>query len=322
MGFKEIGGYLELERFHGNHFHRNAIPLNSGRGCLGYLIQLRDINTIWVPNYMCESVFEYLQNHDIQIRTYEIGEDFLPDYENLAIGQDEWLLLVDYYGQLQNKDISYATIVSRHRLIVDETQGFFRSPWKGADTIYTCRKWFGVADGGYLATYDGLSISETIPSDESWDRMTFVLGRFERPASEFYSASSDNNELFSNEPPKTMSPITDNILRAVDYDLVKSVRLKNWIALHHRLAHVNKLVLRQPDGPFMYPLMIEEAQRVRAELIKKKIYIPCLWPNVVNDMPADSQAYLFASQILPLPLDQRYGIDEMEYICSIILELL
>ena len=68
--------------------------------------------------------------------------------------------------------------------------------------------------------------------------------------------------------------------------------------------------------------MINGAQEIRAELIEKKIYIPCLWPNVVNDSPVDSQAYVFASQILPLPLDQRYGTEEMEFLCSRILELL
>ena len=35
---KEIGGYLELERFSGSLYHDNALALSSGRACLAYLI--------------------------------------------------------------------------------------------------------------------------------------------------------------------------------------------------------------------------------------------------------------------------------------------
>ena len=41
---KEIGGYLELERFSGSLYHDNALALSSGRACLAYLIEQRHID--------------------------------------------------------------------------------------------------------------------------------------------------------------------------------------------------------------------------------------------------------------------------------------
>ena len=38
---KEIGGYLELERFTGAMLHEGALALSSGRACLSYLIEQR-----------------------------------------------------------------------------------------------------------------------------------------------------------------------------------------------------------------------------------------------------------------------------------------
>ena len=55
---KEIGGYLEMERFGGTMLHEGAIALNCGRNCLGYLIQAKKISKIAVPFFMCDCIFE------------------------------------------------------------------------------------------------------------------------------------------------------------------------------------------------------------------------------------------------------------------------
>ena len=46
-------------------------------------------------------------------------------------------------------------------------------------------------------------------------------------------------------------------------------------------------------------------------LIRKKIYVPQLWPNVLREQPAESMACRLTREILPLPCDQRYGTEEM-----------
>lgn len=56
-------------------------------------------------------------------------------------------------------------------LIVDNVQVFYTPPIKGLDTIYTCRKFFGVPDGAYL--YTDCILAESIPYDKSYDRLAF-----------------------------------------------------------------------------------------------------------------------------------------------------
>ena len=225
----------------------------------------------------------------------------LPDYGSLEVSDGEWMLLADYYGQLHEGDVARALEASGGRLVVDETQGFFREPWEGADTFYTCRKWFGVADGAYLATSDGARLGGELPRDESHARMGFVLGRFERPASEFFAEASSNNDVFAEEPAKLMSPITENLL-------------------DEALSDINALELRKPGGAFMYPLMVDGAQGIRKKLIQAKIYIPCLWPDVGDD--AGRLAKSLSFDVLPLPVDQRYGKDEMVRILEVLRECL
>ncbi len=318
MGTREIGGYLELERFSGKPYHEEAVALNSGRGCLAYLVELREIRRMRVPDWLCASVPALLRREGVEVITYPVGFDLLPDYSAFELGADEWMLLVDYYGQLCGEDVARALTASGGRLLVDETQGFFRESWEGVDTLYTCRKWFGVADGAYLATGDGARLDRELPRDESHARMGFVLGRFERSASEFFAEATANNDLFAEEPAKFMSPITENLLRAIDYEAVKAKRDANWDVLADALSGINELELRKPDGAFMYPLMVEGAQEIRKRLIKERIYVPCLWPNVLLECTEDSPARSLSESVLPLPLDQRYGSEEMDCILTML----
>ena len=54
------------------------------------------------------------------------------------------------------------------------------------------------------------------------------------------------------------------------------------------------------------------------KLQKNKIYIPTLWPNVLEECPKDSMEYYYAEDILPIPVDQRYGIEDMKYLVGVI----
>ena len=64
---------------------------------------------------------------------------------------------------------------------------------------------------------------------------------------------------------------------------------------------------------FMYPLLVNNGNAIRKELQIKKIYIPKLWPSVNGIIDQNDIEYQMAENILPLPLDQRYGEEEMNY---------
>ena len=190
---KEYGGYLELEQFHGREYHENSIALNCGRGALAYLIQARKIREIALPYFLCGSVAETCRRLKVHIRYYHITEDFMP--AEGACG-DEFFYAVNYYGQVGQD--AMGTLAGRcpGRLIADYAQAFFEKPAStGADTLYTCRKFFGVADGAYLYT-DKCEEQDGLPLDESFARMGYVLGRYEWTASEFYKEFAENNDFF------------------------------------------------------------------------------------------------------------------------------
>lgn len=311
---REIGGYLELENYHGSHYHEGVLRLNCGRGCLAYLIELRNISTIWLPDFLCDSVKGLCEREGVEVKEYRIGQDFLPVYD-FSLESQDYLYLVDYYAQLTQNDIEAAKNVTEN-LVVDEVQGFFNASVEGVDTLYTCRKWFGVPDGAYLRLKDNLRLDHAIIQDKSCERMRFVLGRYESAASDYLLDSQNNNALFSGEPAKLMSKITSNLLAAVDYSGVIERRTLNWSYLNEAFSDVNELRISQPTGPFMYPLYLRDIDvgNMKRELASQGVYIPTLWPNVLEGCSRDSWSYKYAASILPLPVDQRYDERDMRYL--------
>ncbi|SDA30706.1 hypothetical protein SAMN02910447_03203 [Ruminococcus sp. YE71] len=309
---KEIGGYIEFESYFGSVYHEGAVALNCGRNCLAYLIEVQAVKRIRLPYFLCGSVTGVCRKYGVETDFYRIGEDFRPitDFE---LRPDEWLYIVNYYGQLTNEEA--AEYKRKYgRVIFDNAQSYFQRPAENVDTIYTCRKFFGVPDGGFV--YTAKHPDRVLPTDESFERIHYILGRYERTAGEFYKESADNNHSFADEPIKKMSKLTENLLRSFDYDRIIARRTENFRYLHERLGGMNRLKLRVPEGAFMYPLYLENGAEVRKRLQQMKIFVPMLWGDVLEICGEHSLEYSYAKNILPLPTDQRYDKNDMEYMIA------
>lgn len=303
----EIGGYLELDTYHLPMLHEGAVALNCGRNALVYLLRARNIKRLWIPKFICDSVTGVCDREGVPYTLYGIGMDFRPS-EDIQLGEGEWLYFVNYYSQFDNDQI--AEYVNTYKcVIVDNAQSYFQPPIPHVDTLYTCRKYFGVADGAFL--YTDAKLDETLPQDESFERMRFLLGRFERSASEFYGEYIANNKYFATEPIKQMSKLTHNLLHGIDYDRVKTIRKKNYQYLHSALDGIDGLKIGKSMGTFMYPLFLKNGMEIRKRLQQQKIYIPTLWPSVFEWCGEDEAEYQMAKNILPLPIDQRYEISDL-----------
>ena len=251
---------------------------------------------------------------DVEYEFYHINRAFEPVFTK-EIGANEWLYIVNFYGQLSNEYLQ--TWKQRYdRVIVDNAQSYFQMPVDGLDTLYTCRKYFGVADGAFL--YTDAKLDRELSQDESFERMHFLLGRYERSANEFYSEYVSNNKLFATEPVKRMSRLTENLLHGINYDIVAKRRQENFDFLDAEFRDINELNLKSVYGAFMYPLLIQNGPEIRKALQKEKIYIPTLWPNVLKECLADSLEYHYAADILPIPIDQRYGKEDMKRIAEMV----
>lgn len=303
---REIGGYLELERFGGTEYHTDAFAFNTATNALLWLTAQREIQRLWLPDYLCGSVAAALERAGgCKIFRYPVGEDLAARLPLGSIAPQDTVYLVNYYGQMP-MDFVKRLQCRLPRLILDNVQAFFEKPLPGVDTLYSCRKWFGVPDGAYLYA-EGLE-KPALPEEHSAGRFDHLLGRFEGRASDWYAAYQQNERALEESPIHLMSPLTHNLLRAVDYPKTAEQRSRNFSYLDGCLRACNALHLAVPQGAFMYPLFLKRDNpgQVRRRMAEQGIYLPTLWPGL------SGSAKRISSQILPLPVDQRYDQRDLE----------
>lgn len=309
---KEIGGYIELLSNGNKEYHKKLLALNLSRNCLLYIIKARKIKKIFIPYFMCDCI-EFMKNY-CEVEYYKIDNNFVPMIEE-TMKEDEYIYIVNNYGQFNNLQLNKYKKKYKN-IIVDNVQAFFQKPIKNVDTIYSCRKFFGVTDGAYL--YTTAKLNEEIGQDSSIDRFKYLLGRAETTANDYFKDFQENEEKLNNEDLKYMSKTTHIMLQNINYKKVKKIRTSNYRCLKRKLSKINKLKLKNIKGPYMYPLYIENADEIRKKLIKNKVYVAKLWPNVLELEKYDINAYNFAKNIIPIPVDQRYNKEDMKYIVEII----
>ena len=309
-----IGGYFSLELPLREEYYKNAIRLNTGRNCLEYILRARGYKKVYLPYYTCEAVMEPINKLGIPYEFYHINMHLELSYD-IHLNYDEALLYTNYYGLKQRYTEELAQKYGSS-LIVDNTQAFFARPLSGIDTFYTCRKFFGVPDGAYLycdaVNANGLELST------SYDRFEHLLKRIDLSAGEGFGAYHENEDKLEHQPICIMSRLTQRLMQSIDYDDVAKRRRANYKLLHKALGEENnlKLTLDEDAIPMVYPFFSSD-EGLREKLIENKIFVARYWPNVLEWTTKEDLEYLLACQMQPLPIDQRYGMDDMKKIIEI-----
>lgn len=317
---REIGGYLEQEIYYGKEFHKLAYRVNSVRNALLLFMKSKGYKKIYIPILLCDSVYKKLKEEHIEYDLYHIDENYMPLFSSKKIQKNEVILIVNYYGIFKDNDILYFKNKYKN-IIVDNTQNFFVTYQKNINAVYNCRKYFGVTDGAYIYC-NGKEIKKEynkLEKDYSADRYLYLLGRLENSAAEYYDLFRSSEKKIENMPLRKMSTATANILRSLNYKKIYRIRKRNFEYLDKKLkskfySNKNKFA----KGTFMYPLMVEEPNEIREKLLINKIYVPVFWQEVLKEGGANIYEYRFVKNIIPLPIDQRYSLKDMEYIVSMI----
>lgn len=317
---RAIGGYFELadKDCESGRMPVDGIALNTCRNALEYIIlQLHDAKRIFVPYYTCEAVIEPLKRLPIEYVFYHINEQ-LEIEDEIALQEGDYLIANNYFGI---KDAYIAELAQTYgdKLIVDNAQALFAPILPNIKAAYSTRKYVGVADGGFAV---GVSAGAAVDyeEDNSSEHESHLYIRRERGAEAGFNDYQLNECKLDNQSIRRMSTQTKEILSRIDYDLVIEKRKQNYEYLNNALGEKNLLQLPSMDSftcPMVYPFLTDD-ESLRGRLIQNKVFVARYWPNVLEWCGVDDSEYKLATQIIPLPIDQRYGVLEMEEIVKII----
>lgn len=320
-----IGGYFELADYEeGKGFpHPEGILLNTGRNALEYILRsIGDVKGIYLPYYTCEVVLEPLKKLHIPWVFYHINSDF-EIADDIKPKKGEYIIANNYFGI---KDSYIQKLAEKYGdyLIVDCAQALFAKPIPGIKSFYSIRKFVGVADGGvaYLGNEDDKGVEvDGVECTADHDKHLFTRKQFGAEAG--FAEFQENEKKLDNQPVRWLSCTTRRILDNIDFDNVVEKRRVNFQYLHNSLSEKNFIALPPTDAfdcPIAYPLVLKGKREVRRELIYNKVFVAKYWPNV-HQINTFQTEFDFATNLIPLPCDQRYGLEELNRVISIIQEL-
>ena len=310
-----IGGYFSLELSMREEYHKDALRLNTARNSLEYILRARKYDKVYLPYYTCDVVLEPFKKLNLSYEFYHINLH-LELNDTISLKENEALLYTNYFG-LKQRYVEQLAGKYGSQLIVDNTQAFYAKPLDGIDSFYTCRKFFGVADGAYL--YTDKLLEGGFEQDESFNRMAHLLKRIDLSAEKGFADFRKVDDGLDNQPIREMSKLTQRIMQSIDYEAAVKKRRENFQILQEQLGEKNNLELRLDDDtvPMVYPYLVS-LEGLREKLIENKIFVARYWPNVFDWTSKDDIEYYLANQLQPLPIDQRYGENQMNRIIDII----
>lgn len=310
-----IGGYFELELRKSEHYHKDALRLNTARNCFEYVLRTRNYVKVYVPYYTCDVMLEPIQKLNIAYEFYHINEKLEPTALP-KLNANEAFLYTNYFG-LKQECVKRLASAYGKQLIVDNAQAFYDEPLKGIDTFYSARKFFGVPDGAYL--YTDKPLQHEFEQDCSLERMSHLLKRIDLGAESGYHDFRMNEELLCNQEIKRMSRLTEAFLCGIDYESAKRKRRENYAFLENALKDSNLIHLKVDDEcvPMVYPYLSDDVL-LKQRLIENKVFVATYWPNMREWMTEEMLERKLTEYLIPIPCDQRCAQREVEYLIKTI----
>jgi len=316
-----IGGFLELEAQRGSEgaWHAQAPALTSGRACLRAILEMTRPARVLVPLYICDAALEPMRRLNIPVEFYGVTQSLEPDRSDWP--PDAAVLLVNYFD-LKHRQASSTAALLGERAVVDDTQAFFRRGRDGSFSFNSARKFFGVPDGAYAygPGIDRIRTSgrnDAVPGEHLSTRRA---GDVDRAYRQFQMAEAQVScELLS------PSSCSQDVLAGVAYDDARAARRRNFIQLHDALGALNTLPIDfslDPDAaPLCYPFLPNRPSMHRA-LWQREIFVPRFWPEVTDRVDTGfAWERDLATRLLPLPIDHRYGCDDMQRVGDAVREV-
>ena len=206
--------------------------------------------------------------------------------------------------------------------IIDCAQAFFCSPIENALMVYSCRKFVGVPDGAYVVGKNAHLYIDEYPQGYSSDTADFLFKRIEYGCEgKGYEARSVNEARIDSEDCMKMSKLTRVLLDAEDYEYNRIKRRENFATAHTLFGCINKIdpthYYDEGTIPMVYPLVVEDDSLIQ-KLFAAKHFQGHWWSYICEEQPEDTFEYWLSRYVIPITIDQRYGIEELNYLAKVI----
>jgi len=323
----------------------------SGRHALGEILKalsLRD-GVLLVPDFYCHaSMMEVFGSRRLKSIHYPVNSDLTPDsgaiLKHLAEPKLDIkaILLVSFFGIVRPKQAALDITRAGFQLpiILDSVQDLngaihYRetaswAPWQ----FFSLAKFLPLPNGGFALgpgiESGGVAKYENEATLLSVTRMAIrgLAQQIRERGGESEAMDSLYVKLCESDldvdPDRGASDLSIQLASLIDLPKMFEHRQANFEYLRSKLqaAEITHIPSEFPSrGPLVLPIRVSSGSRndLKTELYKNKILAPIHWPQgqVALDGLGENTRRL-NQEILSLPIDQRYGRDDMNLIAQVI----
>ena len=353
---REFGSEFENISLPDNYFSKqcslfkNHKYTRSGREAISLIaisIRKKAVETksiVLLPSYICPSMIVAFDNKAWDIYYYNLNKDFTVNQSDLTskirFYKPACVFIANYFGKTENENIIdlIKTAQPKVNIVYDVTHSLLSLPELYNDKIdyyvASLRKWFGIADGGFVLTNNFLMMDIVKTNDNSkFINMRELSLNFKK----VYMSNNDvklkkkfkenlrNAELFLNtEFIYRMSERTLIKLNSLNISEIKRKRNINYLHLLDQIKSnpsIRLAVNIEEDKlkyyTFMLPLLFENRYEMQKIYSDNGLYTQVIWKIPTNAQQCKNSVFI-SNRILCVPIDQRYNYWDIEDIAKII----
>lgn len=317
-------------RAHLTNVFNGATLLADGRQCIVVLIRQYGWKRLWMPEYFCYNIIEYLQkNTGIDIAFYNDypGNDDENAISNLSFQESDVLLRMNYFGLRSFRstdDIPIPVIEDHSHDLVGDWAKNSDADW----CVASLRKIIPIPEGGIVWSPKGYCLNCHLTQSALNNDLTRKRWHAMEEKDKYLKGIIVDKDVFRNLYLETEDAFDELDISLIDersrhylehFDLNNwnSAKKRSWEILSTLDTNRGVLVIRPENGnlnPFSLVLLFDDEfkrERVRNKLIESSVYPAVLWhvPDCSHDEVSG-----FSKRMLSIHCDGRYkekDIDEL-----------
>ncbi len=327
------------------------LAFETGRAAIGWLLDALGLGAgdrALLPAYICDAAVAPFNLRGVGVDFYRVRPDLVPDGADAAARltpATRLLMVVHYFGFPAERGVLGTLPVAPHLIRLEDwvqsalSEGALESDGFGEYRVLAFHKILPLPDSGLLIRRAGVPAPPHTPPLRA-PRPGFFGRRLVAKALKSVAVALSGGAprplyrpLFDAAEraagggvPARMSSLSRRMLERTAVSHVVARRRDNFRWLADALARGSGVSLLRkdlPDGvcPLGLPLRVANRDRVLHHLIANRVYAPVHWrlPEAV-DPAAFPEAAKLAAEEITLPVDQRYGRDEMAYVARTLAE--
>lgn len=356
---KEIGSnfYEEIKRADTTlRRDKHTLLFDTGRSAIRFLLKMQGEHwkTVLLPMYTCESIVVPFEEQHLEIVFYPINKRLEPDKNSLEqlvnLYNPDVIFVQTYFGFDTLKEIRSFLQKMREKKIViieDVTHSMYDNHESSCVDyrLLSLRKWCSIPDGGILWCHKGFEESVIQEYDKLSENTQYVEMRlqaqenkrryFEKEADDSWEEKQSFITLFDGSEEMldrqnecyTMSSYSCERILGVDWKQDAERRKSNFFYLHRQLQGIEgieflEFPMQEGAVPLYFPVFLrKDRDELRKYLRSQDVLLAVIWP-----LPESIRKHLVPEvkeiydEILVIPCDQRYTIDDMQVIVKRIRE--